>query len=139
MRRIANTELTRELAQRLLAYEAVTVVTANPGQQALHRVCDKLSRPLTTMAGAAVFRSLLARALALAKKESPLLEDWEVRVDGSLHGLNGEAVESSTVVVAHLIGLMFTFVGESFTLRLLRDVWLDLPDCEVTVEEDESK
>jgi hypothetical protein len=90
-----NTPLTRELAQRLLAYEAVTVGTANPGKQALYRVCDKLSRPLITMAGAAAFPSLLARALALAKKESPLLEDWEVRTDGSLRGLNGEAVESS--------------------------------------------
>jgi hypothetical protein len=106
---------------------------------AVSRVCDKLRRPLTTLAGAAGFRSLLARALTLAKKESPLLDTWEVRSDGSLQGLNGEAVQSDAVLIAHLIGLMITFIGESLTLRLVHDVWLDLPDSEVKFERDESK
>jgi hypothetical protein len=34
---------------------------------------------------------------------------------------------------------MITFIGESLTLRLLHDVWLDLPDAEVKFERDESK
>jgi hypothetical protein len=38
-----------------------------------------------------------------------------------------------------LIGLMITFIGESLTLRLLHDVWPDLPGSEVKLEEDESK
>jgi hypothetical protein len=93
---------------------------------AVSRVCDKLRRPLTTLAGAAGFRSLLARALTLAKRESPVLGAWEVKSDGSLQGLNGEAAQSGAVLIAHLLGLMITFVGESLTLRLLHDVWLDL-------------
>jgi len=98
---------------------------------AVCRVCDKLRRPLTTLAGAAGFRSLLARALTLAKQESPALGAWEVKPDGSLQGLNGEAARSGAVLIAHLIGLMITFIGEYLTLRLLHDVWLDLPDSEI--------
>ena len=139
MARSADTPTTRELAQRLLAYETVEAGSANTDAKAVFRVCDKLRGPLTTLAGSAVFRSLLARALTLAKKESPLLDAWEVKSDGSLQGLNGEAMQSGAVLIAHLIGLMITFIGESLTLRLLRDVWLDLSYSQVKFERDESK
>jgi hypothetical protein len=139
MTRSADTLTTRELARRLLAYEAAEQGTANADTQAVCRVCDKLRRPLTTLAGAAGFRSLLARALTLAKKESPLLDAWEVKSDGSLEGLNGEAAQSGAVLIAQLIGLMMTFIGESLTLRLLHDVWLDLPDSEVKFERNVSQ
>ena len=139
MTQSADTPTTRELAQRLLAYEAVEAGTANADTQAVYRVCDKLRRSLTTLAGAAGFHSLLARALTLAKKESPLLGAWEVKSDGSLQGLNGEAAQSGALLIAQLIGLMITFIGEALTLRLLHDVWLDLPDSEVKFERNESK
>lgn len=98
-----------------------------PNPQAVCRVCDKLRSPLTTLVGVGGFRSLLARALTLAKKGSPLLGAWEVKSDGSLQGLNGEAAQSDAVLIAQLIGLLITFIGESLTLRLLHDVWPDLP------------
>jgi hypothetical protein len=134
MMRSADTSTTRELAQRLLASELVEPGTADAGTHAVCRVCDKLRRPLTTLAGAAGFRSLLARALTLAKQESPALGAWEVKADGSLEGLNGEAAPSGAVLIAHLIGLMITFIGESLTLRLVHDVWIDLPDPELKSE-----
>jgi len=139
MTRSADISTTRELAQRLLAYEAGEAGAAVPDAQAICRVCDKLGRPLTTLAGAAGFRSLLARALTLAKQESRLLGAWEVRSDGSLQGLNGEAAQLGAVLIAQLIGLMITFIGESLTLRLLHDVWPGLPDSEVKIERNESK
>ena len=139
MTRSADTPTTRELAQRLLAYEAVETGTANADTQAVSRVCDKLRRPLTTLAGAAGFRSLLARALTLAKQESPVLGAWEVNPDGSLQGLNGEAAQSGSVLIAHLLGLMITFIGESLTLRLLHDVWPDLPGSEFNFGRNQSK
>ena len=139
MTRSADTPTTRELAQRLLAYEAVEASTANADTQTVCRVCDKLRRPLTTLAGAAGFRSLLARALTLAKRESPVLGEWEVKSDGSLQGLNGEAAQSGAVLIAQLIGLMITFIGESLTLRLLHDVWPDLPGSEINFERNQSK
>ena len=126
--RSADTSTTRELAQQLLAYEEVEANPAMANVQTVSRVCDKLRRPLTTLAGAAGFRSLLARALTLAKQESPALSAWEVQADGSLQAVNGEAAQSGAVLIAHLIGLMITFIGEALTLRLLHDVWLDLPD-----------
>lgn len=128
MMRSADTSTTRELAQQLLAYEEVEANPAMANVQTVSRVCDKLRRPLTTLAGAAGFRSLLARALTLAKQESPALSAWEVQADGSLQAVNGEAAQSGAVLIAHLIGLMITFIGEALTLRLLHDVWLDLPD-----------
>jgi hypothetical protein len=137
--RSADAPSTRELAQRLLVYEAVEAGTANAETQRVCRVRDKLRRPLTTLAGAAGFRSLLARALTLAKKESPLLGAWEVTSDGSLQGLNGEAAQSDTVLIAQLLGLMITFIGESLTLRLLHDVWPDLPGLEMKFGRTQSK
>jgi hypothetical protein len=106
---------------------------------AVCRVCDNLRRPLTTLVGAAGFRSLLARALTLAKRESPVLGAWEVKADGSLQGLNGEAAQLGSVLIAHLIGLMITFIGEVLTLRLLHDVWLDLPSSEINFGRNKSK
>jgi hypothetical protein len=139
MMRSADTSTTRELAQRLFAYELAETQTVNAGTHAVSRVSDKLRRPLTTLVGAAGFRSLLARALTLAKQESPTLGAWQVKADGSLESPNGEAEQSGAVLIAHLIGLMVTFIGESLTLRLVHDVWLDLADSEVKVEKDESK
>jgi hypothetical protein len=50
------------------------------------RVCEKLRRPLTTLAGAIGFQSLILRALTLAKREAPSLSAVEVTADGSLTG-----------------------------------------------------
>jgi hypothetical protein len=137
--RFSDTPTTRNLAKQLLALERDETASDMSDVHAIRCVCDKLRSPLTTLAGAAGFRSLLARALTLAKQESPVLGAWEVQADGSLQGLNGEPAQSGEVLIAHLIGLMITFIGESLTLRLLHDVWLDLPDPEGKFERDQSK
>jgi hypothetical protein len=139
MIRSADTPATRELAQRIIAHEGVETDPSTADMHAVCRVCDKLRRPLTTLAGVAGFRSLLARALTLAKQESPVLGAWKVESDGSLQGLNGEAEQSGAVLIAHLIGLMITFIGESLTLRLLHDIWVDLPSSEIKFGRNESK
>ena len=139
MIRSANTSTTRELAQRLLDAEAMEAGTADADTHAVYRVCEKLRRPLSTLAGAAGFRSLLSRALTLAKQECPHLGAWQVKADGSLEVPSREAAHLGAVLIAHLIGLMITFIGESLTLRLLHDVWIDLPDSEVKSEKDQSK
>ena len=137
--RNADTLITRELAKRLLACEEVGATSFMVDTHALRSVCDKLGRPLTTLAGAAGFRSLLTRALTLAKQECPVLGALEVQADGSLGGLDGEAAQSGAVLIAHLLGLMITFIGESLTLRLLHDVWLDLPDSPRKFERNEAR
>jgi hypothetical protein len=135
--RSADDPSTPELARQLVAYERVETGQAKADHEAVCRVCEKLRLPLGTLAGGAGFRSLLSRALALAKHESPALSAWEVRADGSLHGLNGQAAQSSSVLVAHLIGLMIMLIGKSLTLRIIHDVWLDLPRSEPQFERTE--
>ena len=121
MIRNADTPTTRALAKRLLALEERGATSFMVDTHAVRSVCNKLRRPLTTLAGAAGFRSLLRRALTLAKQESPVLCALEVQADGSLAGLNAEVAQSGAVLIAHLLGLMITFIGESLTLRLLHD------------------
>jgi len=121
----------RHLAQRLLAYEAVAGENSEPAESAAFRVCTKLSRPLTTLAGVAGFRSLLSRALTLARAEVPSLSAVQVAADGSLKGLDElepqidkeQARNGGAILIAQLIGLLLTFIGEGLTLRLVQDVW----------------
>jgi hypothetical protein len=90
------------------------------------RVCEKLRRPLSNLVGRAAFTSLLQRALTLAKRESPALSGVEVRDDGSLSGFEGAATASRPVLIAHLIQLLITFIGEGLTVTLLLDNWPEL-------------
>ena len=121
----------RHLAQRLLTYEAVAGENSEPGESAAFRVCAKLGRPLNTLAGDAAFRSLLSRALTLARAEAPSLSAVHVAADGSLKGLDElasqtdkeQAGKGGAVLIAQLIGLLLTFIGEGLTLRLVQDVW----------------
>lgn len=121
----------RNLAQRLLAYEAVAGEKADPAESGAFRVCAKLRPPLITLAGVAGFRSLLSRALALARAEAPSLSAVYVAADGSLQGMDEftsqtneeEARDGGVLLVAQLIGLLLIFIGEGLTFRLVQDVW----------------
>ncbi|MGB9265912.1 MAG: hypothetical protein WCB56_10705, partial [Terriglobales bacterium] len=84
----------RQLAQRLLTYEAVTGENSEPAEPAAFRVCAKLRRPLITLAGVAGFRSLLSRALTLARAEAPSLSAVQVAADGSVKGLDELAAQT---------------------------------------------
>ena len=132
--RCSDTPTTRNLARQLLSLEEVGATSEISDVHAIRSVCDKLRRPLATLAGAAGFRSLLERALTLAKQECQILDAWEVESDGSLRALNDEAAQSGAVLIAQLIGLMITFLGESLTFRLVQDAWPALPYSEVRSE-----
>ena len=77
----------RDLAQRLLDYEAFTEKTSEPAGSATLRVYEKLRHELGEFAGVAGFQSLASRALVLAKTEAPSLSVVRVGADGSLQGL----------------------------------------------------
>jgi hypothetical protein len=121
----------RHLAQRLLDYEAVAGKNSEPTESAAFRVFAKLRRPLITLAGVAGFRSLLSRALTLARTEAPSLSAVQVAADGSLKGLDElasqadkqQARNEGAILIAQLIGLLLTFIGEGLTLRLVQDEW----------------
>jgi len=116
---------TRDLAERLLRYEAGKESPSGPDAlQAVH-VCQKLNLPLSKLVGETGSSALLTRALTLAKREAEVLSPVKVTDDGALEGWNGQAESASTVLVGHLLGLVVTFLGEALTLRLLHDVWPD--------------
>jgi len=120
-----------QLARRILAYEADAGRNSEPTESAASRVCEKLRQPLSSLAGVAGFRSLLTRALALARAEAPSLSAVQVGADGSLKGLDDLAPQDDkdlskaegAILIAQLLGLLLTFVGEGITLRLVQNVW----------------
>ena len=124
---------TRDLALRLLAHADVAGKTSEPTEFAAFDVCERWRQPLIALAGLAGFRSLLSRALTLARAEAPSLSVVQVAEDGSLQGLDElepqtgkeQARDGGAILIAQLIGLLRTFIGEGLTLRLVQDVWPD--------------
>ena len=131
----------RQLAQWLLAYEGGPegVPTVAP---AAWRVAEKLRRHLGKLLGPMGFRTLLSRALTLAARENQTLSDVRVNADGSLEGLaelpSPSALEAHAVLITYLLALLMTFIGETLTLQLVRDVWADLAVVDAT-SSDEAK
>ncbi len=122
----------RELAQRLLAYEAAGDNPSGTDIPAGSRVVDKLRRPLSTLAGSSGFRALLARSLTLAKAQVPRLGAVRIKPEGSLEGLGDvgnqdQVAEAEVMLIAQLLGLLVVFIGESLTLNLVLDVWPHSP------------
>ena len=96
------------------------------------RVYEKLRRQLGAPVGIDGFRALASRALALAKSQSPRLSTVQVTANGGLRGLGevesqtdtDEHGEAGIILIAQLLGLFLTFLGEATTLRLIEDLRL---------------
>ena len=123
--------VSRQMARRLLTCEAAAGKNSEPTASAVSRVCEKLRQPLSTLAGVAGFHSLLSCALRLARAEVPTLRAVTLAEDGSLQGLDApgpqkdkdHANEVGAILIAHLLGLLITFIGVGITSRLVQDVW----------------
>jgi hypothetical protein len=84
--------------------------------------------------GVSGFQALASRALALAKSESPRLNAVTVAENGGLLGLGevrflvdtDEDREDGIILIAQLLGLFLTFLGEATTLRLIEDLRLQI-------------
>ena len=123
----------RDLAHRLLTYEAGAGEASEPAESPTLRVYEKLRQSLGEFVGVAGFHSLASRALALAKPEAPSLNTAQVSGDGALQGLseieaqidlNKDPIdEEGIILIARLLGLLRIFLGEALTLSLLRNVW----------------
>jgi hypothetical protein len=124
----------RQVAQRLLALEAAAGNTADAHASPTFRVCEKLRQSLSRFMGVAGFRSLLSRALALASDEVRWLKAVHVTADGSLEGLGelagqlsqNEIAQGGALLIAQLIGLLLTFIGEALTVRLVQEAWPEI-------------
>lgn len=140
MRR-SNLQL-RNLAQRLITHDAVEhPLTQTKMPRLSLPVCERLRPELASLMGYGGFRALVTRALALAKAELPSLGVFTVNSDGSLEGpeaspselTSGDIFEGQVVLLAHLLGLLVTFIGEDLTLHLLGDVWPKLTPLELEI------
>lgn len=121
---------TLDLAERLLDYETAAGDTTESNKSALMRVCERLRLPLSAIVGVADYRSLLSRALMLAKLETPSLSTVQVTTDGSLQYLSETAPqldrkcgrEEGVILLDKLLGLFLSFLGTALTLQLVEDI-----------------
>lgn len=139
---MASSEICK-LAHQLLTVESNCVASAPSPLGPLAQVIDILRFRLTKLAGAAGFRSLLSRALVLARLEAPVLKNIGVTSEGGLEDLvpGGPARlteldrDAECALVAQLLQLLITFVGEPLTLRLVRDAWPDVVYGDINVDQ----
>src|ERR1039458_7180811 len=119
----------RDLAHRLLTYEAGAGKTSEPMESPSLRVYEKLRQILGEFVGVAGFQSLASRALTLARPEAPSLSAARVTSDGSLQGLReiktqidmdkDRAGEGGIILIARLLGLLRSFLrSEEHTSEL---------------------
>jgi len=121
---------TRDLARSLVAREADTSSTSLHTEPATVRVYDRLRRQFSAPVGVDAFQVLASRALALAKSESRRLSAVQITANGGLRGLGEVESETGTdgdgevgvILIAQLLGLFLTFLGEATTLRLIEDL-----------------
>lgn len=130
----------RRLGQRLLLLELeqgevgvdgrpdVTAVAA-----AAERAARKLGQPLARLVGVAGCQALLTRALHLAGREWPFLDGVRAAAAPArgLAGL-GEALQGAdptqardalASVLAYLVWLLVTFIGNDLALHTVREAW----------------
>jgi hypothetical protein len=129
---MAFRQKTHDLARNLVASEAdASTVSLQTGPAAV-RVYERLRRQLGAPVGVGGFQALASRALALAKSESPQLGAVQIAANGDLRGLGEveshaqEGGEAGIILIAQLLGLFLTFLGEATTLRLVEDLRLQV-------------
>ena len=121
----------RNLARSLIAAERRNSDSADTNARAAFRVCGKLRESLSPLTGAVGFRTLLTRALTLAKAEVPWLADLKVGPGGSLlipealakEAEGSVAAKGGEALVTQVLELLATFIGEALTRRLVQQIW----------------
>ena len=125
----------RNFATRLIDYETSGNKLSGTKTPAAFLVCEKLRPQLAILAGSGGFHALLSRAFALANPEVPWLRTVHINADGSLDGLEelhaqldrDELFDGGVILVAQLLGLLTAFIGQTLTLRFVREVWPEVP------------
>ncbi len=128
---VHTTSELKTAAERLLGLEIAAGRRAATKLSGAEGVSDRLRHVLSTLLGAAGFRALLARAVTLAKAEAPELKAVSVTADGSLDGLSAIGADEhergftdgEVILVAQILGLLVTFIGEALMLRLVTTAW----------------
>jgi hypothetical protein len=120
----------RDWARRLIASEVDDHPSSAQTEVATLRVYEKLRRQLCAPVGVDGFQALASRALSLSKSQSPKLSAVQVTANGGLRGLGenefrldtDEDAEVGIILIAQLLGLFITLLGEEATVRLIEGV-----------------
>jgi len=127
------------LARRILLHEAGGRAEPVARAEAAARADARLHARLADLIGTTGYTTLVARAVRLAQAEVPALEhvpvDTGAGAEGSLREVRAFALASGnpgatesglSAILAHVIGLLITFIGEDQALRLIRETWPEL-------------
>jgi hypothetical protein len=127
----------RELARYLLVLEVGKHPEPAALAEAVARVDARLRGRLAPLIGPTGYTILVARAVRLAYTD--VLDLAGVTVDGGtsggLLGIREFALASAdpavaeaglSTILAHVFGLLITFIGEDLTIRLVRGGWPEL-------------
>lgn len=126
-----------DFARRLLRHEAKSAGRTDEMGVAFERACRALHDRLAPLISSSGFYTLLARALKLAARDSPLLAGISISTNGdcALAGLDAalerrdptEIGDALAAVLAHFMWLLVIFIGENLGLRKVREIWPELP------------
>jgi len=102
---------------------------------AIERCFQRLYAELVNLVGHAGYQALLARAVHLTRPEGGPLEvaiaDGTVNVKDLAERVKRDGgprvIDDTTTLLANLIGLLTTFLGEELTMRLVRRIWTEVP------------
>ncbi|MDQ2742711.1 MAG: hypothetical protein M3Z66_10530 [Chloroflexota bacterium] len=138
----------RNLAQVLLAAEIGDQADLEELSEAADRAFQRLSLELATLVTTVGSQALFARALHLTRLEFPFLAGIRIGSppDTCLGGLRESirgveptrASDGLVALLAVLIGLLTTFIGEDLTLRLLSAAWPETVLAHMSLERQEA-
>jgi hypothetical protein len=125
----------RELARRAVACRAQSVDGAGAIATAVQRAYDDLARVSSPLIGQLSLDALTGRMLYLAQRRYPWLvnarmpDHWSGPFPQIVFCLETQepdvATEAAGAVLAILMGLLITFIGEPLTTRVLEEAWPD--------------
>ena len=120
------------LARWLLTTEMGDADGALAAPKAAERVFGKLNKRLAQLITLVGSDALLARAVHLSRAAFPFLGEAQITRsdDSSVLSLpesaereNSQLVDGLEAVLATLVALLVSFIGEDLTARILREVW----------------
>lgn len=137
----------REFARRLIDHEAKGSQSSKADLSPAFRICEMLRSHMSTFLGKTGFGALLARSLVLGAAEAPWLGTFSVRADGGWQGLEEagalddkkQVAEGGVVLLARLLMLLTTFIGQALTVRLVREIWPTFPLADFDLKTGDAK
>jgi hypothetical protein len=138
-----------DFARRLLRYEAARTGGHDELATGFERVCRALHDRLAPLISSSGYHTLFTRALTLATRDFPFLASVTISQNGdcTLSGLAGatetrdpaEVANAFAAALGHFVWLLVIFIGENLGLRMVREVWPDVPLDSVTSSSEAGK